>query len=117
MSRGARSGSGASKERERRRSAARRSTFALPSSDVPASGAARGVETERMPASPPSSGQLRQHPRRPLRQLAWPLRSLAGGVGSRSSSVHEVRSPSGAPLPAGIERGSRIVRLVRAGRR
>ena len=55
MTRRARSGSGASKKRKRRRLAARRNKVPMPSSEVPASSAARGVDAERVPASPPQS--------------------------------------------------------------
>lgn len=58
MSKKARSSGGASKEREwRRLAAARRGNVSVPSSEVPASSAARGVVTDRLPGSPPSSGQ------------------------------------------------------------
>lgn len=110
MSRKAHSRSGASKERDRRRLAAQRSKVRIPSSEGPASDAARGVVTEDAPASPPESGRRSPPP-------STPFQSLAVGVDSRLLFAHEVRSRSGAPPRAGTKRGSKIVLLVQAGRR
>lgn len=52
MSRRAHPRRGVSKEGERRRAAARKSKSEMPSSVAPASSGARGVESERVPASP-----------------------------------------------------------------